>query len=1144
MAPLSEEEENYVRLALLLKGVTPRAVRTYFDKEFPPTSLPSTLNTSKNTLLGLKFTRIINQAQWNLLHPRNGVVDSKTFDVTLMICLIRNLTSINHPINGFDDLPLPWELNPGSDLARIKYYRNELAHHDSNTIHITYFNTAWRDISHAVCRLGGQTMYQECQELKVKILDQSHQEIILEIKQSLEEMEEMKHKMNNLCLENSRMTAYLIELQTSFNTLRKEHMKSMESLQNPIPLNIRELIQIKIENWGNKDKMFVSTKASDYVMKSLRNNSCLTLTAPSGVGKTFIARHMALVLKNIGFNIIPVELPVDIKNYYQPGKKTVFIVDDICGNYTANQQQIDNWKQLLPVINTIIADKSCRIIVSCRLQVFRDDNFNALSPFKSYECNLISDKLCLTSEEKTNIGNTYIGTGMKELHDIFQKYEFFPRLCSLYPAITKSVHAKELPFTVYKNELDKLTEHGDDGGYRICSLALCVLFNNKLEEKWFFGKVTKWQKQIIKDTYNSCRLDRSISKPKLQHALDTLDGTFICKQNGIYRILHNTLFDFLAHYFGQKMIECLIDHGDSGIIHTRLIWQKSSDDRDSNIDFLIEIPHNSSQTYLKRCIKDWSAGNVSVVFQNKNMKISSFRQQLLQYVQRLEKSEKVALVNTKDTVMPKASGNTPLILTCGDGYTDMVQWILCNDVNVDQCNDDGVTGLYLASQNGHNEIVKLLLEKDPNVDLCDKDGYSSLSTTGYNGHTGIVKLLLEENPKVDLCDKDGRSPLYKASQNGHTGIVKLLLEKNPNVDLCDKDGCSPLYKASQNGHSDLVKLLLEKNPNVDLCDKDGRSPLYTASQNGHTDIVKLLLEKNPNVDLCDKDGRSPLYTASQNGHTDIVKLLLEKNPNVDLCDKDGRSPLYTASQNGHTDIIKILLEKNPNVDLCDNDGVTPLIQLCAGNHTSIVQLLMRHKPNIDAQTYDGGNALMFSVVNGNLEIIQLLVKNNADCNVCCCSKQTLIDTIKGKKSITLEEEKQACFDYLIQKASSQVADYISKNTINYVFNMEAGCSPLHFACFMNRLDVVRCLLGHNANINMTNEDETTPLFFACEVGNEDIVRLLLDKGADTQICRLDGKSPLQIATDNGHTSIVVVVSEHMMLNTLSSNSCSVISGSI
>ncbi|CAG2253289.1 unnamed protein product [Mytilus edulis] len=219
-----------------------------------------------------------------------------------------------------------------------------------------------------------------------------------------------------------------------------------------------------------------------------------------------------------------------------------------------------------------------------------------------------------------------------------------------------------------------------------------------------------------------------------------------------------------------------------------------------------------------------------------------------------------------------------------------------------------------------------------------------------------------------------------------------------------------------------------------------------------------------------------------------------------------------ASHQGHTDIVKLLLERDPNVDLCDKEGFTPLIRACISNYISIVQLLIKHKPNIDAQTYDGGNALYFSALNGNLEITQLLLENNADCNICCCSKQSYIDTIKDHPTKTLEEEKQA--------------DYVSKKSVDYVFDIEAGCSPLHFACFMGRIDIVSCLLDHNANINMTKEDGTTPLFFACEVGHEDIVRLLLDKGADTQICRLDGKSPLDIATDNGHTSIVMMLTNH------------------
>ncbi|CAG2214554.1 unnamed protein product [Mytilus edulis] len=305
--PLSNNKSDDI--ALLLKGVTPRAVRTYFDREFPPTYLPSTLNTNYNTLWDLKLKRIINQAQWNLLIPRNGIPDSKTFDVTLMICLIRNLTSINPPINGFDSLPLPGETTPGSDLARIKYYRNKLAHHDSNTIDTAYFHTAWTDISNAVGRLGDQTMFQECQELKLKILDQSNQEIILEVKQSLEEMKELKLTTYNLRKKQSKVTENLRKLQSLHGTLKTSHsiLKSSNStlknsvrflraeqvlirkgFKNPIPPNIRAQFNKQIEDWKKKDNILLLERNPDVNLCSKQGST--PLIQASICGHTDIVR--------------------------------------------------------------------------------------------------------------------------------------------------------------------------------------------------------------------------------------------------------------------------------------------------------------------------------------------------------------------------------------------------------------------------------------------------------------------------------------------------------------------------------------------------------------------------------------------------------------------------------------------------------------------------------------------------------------------------------------------------------------------------------------------------------------------------------------------------------------------------------------
>ncbi|XP_052075396.1 ankyrin-2-like [Mytilus californianus] len=916
-------------------------------------------------------------------------------------------------------------------------------------------------------------------------------------------------KENPAVIEIRLSPVLLKQVKKILDHLQEQDEKETEQ-EEVIPRNIREQIKEQLEDWEKKDKMFVSTRASNYVMECVQDNNCVTLTAPAGVGKSFICRHTALVLQKKGYKIILVYAPTDIRDYYQPGKQTVFIVDDICGNYTANQQQIDNWKQLLPVINKIIADKCCKIIVSCRLQVYKDEKFKILPPFKSCECNLISDELCLTSDEKTTIAKTYISTNVKDIDDLSQNSDFFPLLCSLYVE-TKNSDMKEFfrnPFVVYKDELDKLSEAGDEGNYKICSLALCVLFNNQLEEKWFQGKVTDEQRQIINDTCEACEFI-GIPKAKLKKALDTLDGTFICKQNGIYRTVHDKLFDFLAHYFGQKMIECLIDHGDSGLLHERFMWRKSPDDMDSNIDFIIEIKDDDLKSYLERFIKDWSAGKVSDVFDNTNMKVSSFRQQLLQYLLQLDKSQQVTLAHTRDTVRPKeefGSGNTPLIDTCYEGYHDMVQWILHNDVDANKCKDDGNTGLIMASQEGHTEIVKLLLEMNPNVDLCSNNGWSPLNTASQEGHTDIVKLLLEKNPNVDLCNNNGWSPLNKASLKGHTEIVKLLLEKNPNVDLCNNNGWSPLYTASDEGHTEIVKLLLEKNPNVDLCNNNGWSPLNTASNEGHTDIVKLLLEKNPNVDLCNNNGWSPLNKASNEGHTEIVKLLLEKNPNVDLCNNDGWSPLNTASLKGHTELVKLLLEKNPNVDLCNNDGWSPLNTASLKGHTEIVKLLLEKNPNVDLCNNNCWSPLNTASNEGHTEIVKLLLEKNPNVDLCNNDGWSPLNTAS-------DEGHTEIVKLLLEKNPN--VDLCNNN----------GWSPLNTASQEGHTDIVKLLLEKNPNVDLCNNNGWSPLNKASNEGHTEIVKLLLEKNPNVDLCNNDGWSPLNTASLKGHTDIVKLLLE-------------------
>lgn len=66
---VSEEEENYLRMRLLVLHIGTRAVRVFFDKEFDPSCLNKSIRDGHSKLNASKRKGIINQEQWNLLYP-------------------------------------------------------------------------------------------------------------------------------------------------------------------------------------------------------------------------------------------------------------------------------------------------------------------------------------------------------------------------------------------------------------------------------------------------------------------------------------------------------------------------------------------------------------------------------------------------------------------------------------------------------------------------------------------------------------------------------------------------------------------------------------------------------------------------------------------------------------------------------------------------------------------------------------------------------------------------------------------------------------------------------------------------------------------------------------------------------------------
>ena len=169
----TDKKANFQRLTRLLVcgGIT--LLREVFDSIHPPVNLPLKLGDPviKAQLQKLRNRNVINQLEWTLLYPSPGVYGNSTeFDITLLFKLFRNICNLTPPVTGWDNLPNSTDLCPEADLARIKFYRNEVYGHSKNMeISDAEFVDLWREISEALLRIAGSLSVAKNDEWKKSI---------------------------------------------------------------------------------------------------------------------------------------------------------------------------------------------------------------------------------------------------------------------------------------------------------------------------------------------------------------------------------------------------------------------------------------------------------------------------------------------------------------------------------------------------------------------------------------------------------------------------------------------------------------------------------------------------------------------------------------------------------------------------------------------------------------------------------------------------------------------------------------------------------------------------------------------------------------------------------------------------------------
>ncbi|XP_062576594.1 uncharacterized protein LOC134238482 [Saccostrea cucullata] len=906
------------------------------------------------------------------------------------------------------------------------------------------------------------------------------------------------------------------------------------------------------------------------MLNKVRGQPYMTFVGVPGSGKSATIHHIALILQEKGYEIVPIIDIRKIEDYFDSNNPQVFVIDDVVGVLGLQKQKLET----LVDYEKIISDPSrhTKVLMSCREVVF-NECYKSFFSNKENVIKMLSSENALNDDDKKAILQKHgLDKDLLSPTLLREASAMFPLLCKLYSKEEKFRNDVERFFTCpagyILEEFDKMKEQNR---LQYATLILCLLNDNKLSTEILKDTGNKVFCEIKSKALENCKVKSNTDAFEFVDALSVMEGTYTKLCGSEYTFIHDSMFEIIAHHFGSQFPNIMLQFMSSSYIANYVKLQKDemlklenenkhvretivvnsggkneintacdslrngkkealsaeNSDRMESFDLCIRIGEDQYSMLAERLYRDIENMELYDVFMNNILKHPNVCQAFIEVLKTKSYIELKSLFLSvqKDVSKVVSKGERVREESVERSREWDRQEVLVNEEYDGKEKTYCVRVISWVVYYGHNQILQYILKQTELHKETQTELFLNFFNQDFIYSTKDGEKNIEANNKVDKL----RSFTYLDIDGSISEQQRLLL------------------LSCYNGTVETVRIFikyLKRNtiyttyPDIDLKFVLGDTALQAACIDGLLSVVKELIEAGADLNSESKfEFDTPLTAACKGGYMNIVKELLGAGADINH-QGFSSTPLTAACKNGYIRLVKELVRTGADVNIqsrCIED--TPMTAACKGGYINIVKELVKAGAGVNFKsTHVSDTPLRSACKGGYINIVEELVRVGADVNLQGKYDTPLTAAVKyGHISIVKNLlQKGVNVNQCVVNYSTGVSDTpltvacnggyktIVKELLGAgadVNQQDADDTPLSAAIKGGCMSVVKQLLKAGAGVNLRGKSNNSPLIFACNDGNMNVVKKLLESGADVNLIGRDCTA-LTAACWGGHINLV------------------------